>query len=106
MMVESKIEFAIEMIPKCIKQYKKLIKKDSILEKLTEGYIQELKENPYLGEKLRTNFDGWRSIHYYDNKYRIIYKIEQEPFPKIIILCIGHRKNAYSDLAKFLGMGF
>ena len=106
MMVESKIEFAIEMIPKCIKQYKKLTKKDTVLEKITESLIQELKENPYLGEELHTNFDGWRSIHYHGNKYRIIYKIEQEPFPKIIVLCIGHRKNAYSDLAKFLGMGF
>jgi len=105
-MVESKIEFAIEMIPKCIKQYKKLTKKDTVLEKITELLIQQLKENPYLGEELHINFDGWRSIHYHGNKYRIVYRIDQDTFPKIIILCIGHRKNAYSDLAKFLGMGF
>lgn len=106
MMVKAAVEFQIQVLEKCQKQYKKMVKKDIVLKKIIQIIMDELKLNPYLGEELHSNFDGWRAIHFHGNKYRIVYKIEIEPIPKIIILCIGHRKNAYSDLARLLGMGF
>jgi len=98
-------EFAIELLECCEKKYQKLIKKDNVLKQWTESYLEELKTNPYIGEKLEVNFPRFRSIHYLGNKYRIIYKIFYEPVPKIIICQIGHRSESYSDLAKLLHSG-
>jgi mRNA-degrading endonuclease RelE of RelBE toxin-antitoxin system len=109
MMVNSKQtqnpQFLVELVEYCEKKYHKLIKKDKVLEKWTENYLEELQTNPYLGEKLEVNFPGFRSIHYLGNKYRIIYKIIYEPVPKILVFEIDHRKNSYTDLAKAIGQG-
>ena len=98
-------QFSVELVEYCEKKYHKLIKKDKILEKWTENYLEELQTNPYIGEKLEVNFPGFRSIHYLGNKYRIIYKIIYEPVPKILVFEIDHRKNSYTDLAKAIGQG-
>ena len=100
-----KVHFTIDMLDCCSKKYKKLIKKDKVLKKWTENYLEELQTNPYIGEKLEVNFPGLRSIHFLGNKYRIIYKIIYEPIPTIKICEINHRKASYSDLAKTLGRG-
>ena len=110
MMVSSKqtqkqLQFSVEFVECCEKKYHKLIKKDKVLEKWTENYLLELQTNPYLGEKLEANFPGFRSIHFLGNKYRIVYKIIYEPFPKIQVFEINHRKSSYSDLAKAIGQG-
>lgn len=97
------LQFIVELVDYCERKCHKLIKKDKILEKWTENYLEELQTNPYLGEKLEVNFPGFRSIHYLGNKYRIIYKIIYEPIPKIIVFEIDHRKNSYTDLAKAIG---
>ena len=93
------------MLEYCEKKYKKLIKKDTKLQKWTETYLEELQENPYMGDKLLVNFPGFRSIHFLCNKFRIIYKIFDEPFPHILVYEVGHRKSSYSDLAKAIGQG-
>jgi len=109
MMVEIKKHttptFTIKMFDYCKKKFRKLVKKDSLLKEKTENYLQELQKNPYIGEKLTVNLPGLRSIHFLKNKYRIIYKIVDEPKPEIDILEIGHRNTSYADLAKFLGQG-
>ena len=79
----------------------KLCKKDGKLESHIESLLEELQSSPYLGEKLEVNFPGFRSIHFCGNKYRIIYKIYAET-QKILVLIIGCRKDAYSELAKWL----
>ncbi len=98
-------ELELEFTDPCKKEFGKLVKKDSILREITEKRIDELRLNPYAGEKLHANFPGWRSIHYLGNKYRIIYQLIEESTTKIIIHCIGHRKNAYSKLAKWVHQG-
>ena len=102
---KGEVKFAIEMLDCCTKKDKKLIKKDKVLQKWTENYLEELKINPYIGEKLEVNFPGFRSIHFLGNKYRIVYKIIYEPFTKIQVFEINHRKSSYSDLAKAIGQG-
>jgi len=100
-----KVQFTIVLLECCAKKYKKLSKKDNVLKKCTENYLEELKTNPYIGDKLEINFPGLRSIHYLGNKYRIIYKIIYEPVPTIVICEINHRKASYTDLAKTLRQG-
>jgi len=99
------LHFEVILVECCEKKYRKLIKKDKVLQKWTETYLQELQTNPYIGEKLEVNFPGFRSIHFLGNKYRIVYKIIYEPIPTIIVFEINHRKSSYSDLAKAIGQG-
>ena len=95
----------LELTTPCEKEFNKLTKKDKVLRKITEKILDELRLNPYTGEKLYANFPGWRSIHFLGNKYRIIYQLVEESATKIIIQCIGHRKNVYSKLAKWSDQG-
>tara|TARA_Y100001949_G_C15945774_1_gene312387 strand:- start:211 stop:549 length:339 start_codon:yes stop_codon:yes gene_type:complete len=98
-------DLEVEFTDPCMKEFGKLTKKDNKLRKITEKIIDELRLNPYAGEKLYANFPGCRSIHYLGNKYRIIYQLIEESATKITIQCIGHRKNAYSKLAKWTQQG-
>ena len=98
-------DYVIIILECCEKKYKKLAKKNPMLKKCTENLIDELKTTPYLGEKLHANFPGCRSIHFLQNKYRLVYKVIDESEPVIIVLEIGHRKSSYSDLAKALKQG-
>jgi addiction module RelE/StbE family toxin len=98
-------KYEIKMLEHCEKTYKKLVKKNNILQKWVETYLEELKTHPYMGEKLHANFPGCRSIHFLGNSYRIIYKVIDEPKPEILVLEISHRKDAYTDLAKALSQG-
>lgn len=102
--VENKPVFSLSMLDHCERKYRKLIKKDNILHKATETYLEELQTNPYIGEKLDANFPGMRSIHYLGNKYRIIYKVLTDTY-QIVVYEIDHRKSSYADLAKVLGQG-
>ena len=102
MMVE---RLELEFTDPCKKEFEKLTKKDKVFRKITEKILGELRLDPYTGEKLYANFPGWRSIHFLGNKYRIIYQLVEESATKIIIQCIGHRKNVYSKLAKWSDQG-
>ena len=95
----------LELTAPCKREFEKLTKKDKTLRKITEKILDELQLDPYTGEKLYANFPGWRSIHYLGNKYRIIYQLVEESATKIIVQCIGHRKNVYSKLAKWYDQG-
>ena len=102
MMVE---QLELELTIPCKREFEKLTKKDKVLRKITEKILDELQLDPYTGEKLYANLPGWRSKHYLGNKYRIIYELVEESTTKIIIQCIGHRKNVYSKLAKWSDQG-
>jgi len=83
----------------------KLIKKDKVIQGYVETYLKELQIHPNIGEELYANFPGCRSIHFLGNKYRIVYKVIDEPLPEILVCEIAHRKDAYTDLARALGQG-
>lgn len=102
---QSQIRYKIKMLERCERDYKKLIKKNTIIQRLVEIYLEELQTHPYIGEKLYENFPGCRSIHFRGNSYRIIYKVIDEPEPEILILEIGHRSSSYAELARILGQG-
>jgi len=102
---QNQLQFSVELVECCEKKYRKLIKKDKVLQRWTENYLEELKTNPCIGEKLVANFPGFRSIHFLGNKYRIVYKIIYEPIPTIMVFEINHTKSCLSDLAKAIGQG-
>ena len=102
---EEQKEYAIRMLDYCLKKYQKLIKKDTVLQKWVETYLKEIQTHPNIGEDLYANFPGCRSIHFLGNKYRIVYKVIDEPTPEILVCEIAHRKDAYIELARALGQG-
>jgi len=61
--------------------------KNQILKK-----IHALAENPYVGEKLHGEWQGFRKIRVGD--YRIVYTVEEE-VKILFIVKIGHRKDVY-----------
>lgn len=85
-----------------------------IKEKRISGQIKKriegLKENPDLqGKALLGELKGFRSIHVSDERYRIIYKIENEEV-MVYIIAIGIRKQGdkhdiYSLLKKLIDKG-
>jgi len=67
-------------------------KLDKSIQKRITKKIEELKENPYLGEALVGNLAGLWKLRIGD--YRITYKVERERL-LIFIIKAGHRKNIY-----------
>ena len=54
--------------------------------------LKELRENPYIGVPLVANLSGLWRLRMGD--YRVVYQIKNEELI-IMVLKIGHRKNAY-----------
>lgn len=102
---KSETLYTIKVLDRCKRDYLKLIKKNTTLQRWIETILGELKVRPYMGEKLFVNFPGCRSIHFCGNSYRIIYRILDETETEILILDIGHRSSSYIDLARILGQG-
>jgi addiction module RelE/StbE family toxin len=97
--------YSVKLLDRCKRDYLKLIKKNTELQRWIESILGELKVRPYMGEKLFANFPRCRSIHFGGNSYRIIYRILDEPEDEILILDIGHRSSSYTDLARILKQG-
>ncbi len=103
----SNVESDISLSPRCEKAYKKLAKRcDPKLLKIINESIDQLKINPNLGQELKQDLKGMRSIHINQFDYRIVYEVkENNPKNIITVHTISHRKNAYSDLSTYLGRG-
>ena len=81
--------YNIEFDKKAANFFKKL---DKNLQERIGKKINELENNPYLGEQLIGNLSGLRRLRIGD--YRVIYKVKNEQLI-ILILDVGHRKNIY-----------
>jgi mRNA interferase RelE/StbE len=82
--------FKIIISPKAIKELKllKFIHKEAV-----NLVIDDLKEDPFFGKKLRDNLLGKYS--YRIGVYRIIYKIN-EISNIVYIMSVGHRETVYN----------
>jgi addiction module RelE/StbE family toxin len=67
--------------------------------KMIRDSLNGLKENPYIGNQLRGELSGFRSLKI--KRYRVIYSIhEDENF--IDILYVGHRREIYEQFRLLL----
>jgi len=82
----------IQFIPEAVTDYKSL---DGSIKKLVNEKIDNLKENPYLGESLgnKNNIDltGYYKIYVSKKSYRIVYRIIKDGIEIIEIWGIGKR---------------
>ena len=67
--------------------------------KLIKAALQDLKENPYLGNELQEELVNYRSLK--PKRYRVIYSVDDES--RIVdILYVGHRRGVYENFRLLL----
>ncbi|MFQ5796312.1 MAG: type II toxin-antitoxin system RelE/ParE family toxin [Candidatus Bipolaricaulia bacterium] len=68
---------------------------DGGTQKQANKQFEKLKRNPELGDelghKMGVNLTGYRSLHFYKNQYRIVYRILEEQ-KKVVVWGIGVRE--------------
>jgi mRNA interferase RelE/StbE len=89
------MSYSIEFIPEAAKDYEGL---DGSIKKDVNRKIDELAENPFLGEKLGHKFNidltGFLKIYVHGKKYRIVYRlITPEVIEVVEIWGIGKREK-------------
>ena len=82
--------------------FKKL--KEKPLKEAFKRSIQELAENPYLGEVKQGDLHGiyGYDVKYKKNSYEIAYRIYEEEGKKIVIVLAGTRENFYEELKRYM----
>lgn len=83
------MRYQIRLEPKAEKELLKINSKDQI--RIIDA-LENLKENPHAGKKLKGNFQGAFCLRVWP--YRIIYEIFKQELI-IVIIRIGHRKDVY-----------
>jgi mRNA interferase RelE/StbE len=93
----------IQFIPEAIKDYRLL---DGSIKKLVNEKIDNLKDDPYIGEELgnknNINLTGYYKIYVAKKKYRIVYRIVKNEIEIIEIWGIGKRDKLeiYKEVGK------
>ena len=93
----------IQFIPEAEKDYKSL---DGSIKKLVNEKIDNLRDDPYIGEELgnKNNIDltGFYKIYVAKKKYRIVYRIVKDEIEIIEIWGIGKRDKfeIYEEVGK------
>ncbi len=98
------MDYTIVLIPEAVKDYDSL---DGSVKKSVNTKIDELKNNPFLGEKhgnkFNINLTGFYRIYAHAKKYRIVYRIiSPERIEVLEIWGIGKRgkEEIYQVLGK------
>lgn len=97
------MSYQIEFIIDAVKDYKEL---DGSIKKSVNKKLEELAENPFLGEKLGHKFNidlsGFLKIYVHGKKFRIVYRlISPEKIEVIEIWGIGKREK--EEIYKIIG---
>jgi mRNA interferase RelE/StbE len=88
------LTFAVLFRPKAAKSLRKL--QHSIGPRILES-VRRLEQSPEIGDQLKPS-RFWK-IRIGD--YRVIYEIDK-PSNQVIILFVGHRKNAYDEFSRLV----
>jgi mRNA interferase RelE/StbE len=59
---------------------------------VVKGYLEKLKENPFLGKPLEKELSGYYSLR--SKRFRIIYRIDHS-HKLIQVHYVGHRRDVY-----------
>jgi len=66
---------------------------------VVKGYVERLKENPFLGKPLEKELSGYYSLR--SKRFRIIYTIDDD-HQMIQVHHVGHRKDVYELFRELL----
>ncbi|NLN49088.1 MAG: type II toxin-antitoxin system RelE/ParE family toxin [Clostridiales bacterium] len=89
-------------LPPASKFLKKL--KDKKLKLIYKTKIDELIQDPYIGEMKMGDLSGLYGVNIYYNKtnYELAYTIEEEPEETLVIVHAGTRENFYDELKRYM----
>lgn len=89
-------------LPPASKFFKKL--KDKKLKLIYKTKIDELIQDPYIGEMKMGDLSGLYGVNIYYNKtnYELAYTIEEEPEETLVIVHAGTRENFYDELKRYM----
>lgn len=100
------VKYRIEFIPEAAKDYKGL---DGSVKKIVDKKLEELSENPFLGERLGNKFTidltGYLKLYVNNKSHRIVYRLlTPEKLEIIEIWGIGKRdkEEIYRTIGKRL----
>ena len=84
------------------KYFKKI--KDSKLKNLFQTTIDQIIENPYLGERKTGDLAGIYGVDFHYNKttYEVAYSIIKKDDLVVIVIFAGTRENFYEQLKRYL----
>jgi len=83
---------------------------DGTIKKQAKAQLRKLTLSPELGrslgKKMGLDLTEYRSLHFYGNKYRIVYKVD-EGKTRVIVAGIGRRESAqiYDVVTRRVGRG-
>ena len=67
--------------------------------KLIKSGLDELRQNPYLGDDLQEELSGFKS--YKIKRYRVLYAVDEEK-EVIRVYYVGHRRDVYEQFRDLL----
>ena len=82
--------YQIRVEPKAKKELKK-IKSEKDIKRIYQAFL-EIRKNPFLGKKLKGEFNGLYSLRIWP--YRIVYKIYRQQI-LVIVVRFSHRSRVY-----------
>ena len=91
----------LRILPPAAKFLKKL--KDNKLKKLYQEAIDEILENPQIGEEKTGDLKGVRGYDIYYNKinYELAYTVEYVEDEIVVVIMAGTRENFYDQLKRY-----
>ena len=91
----------LRILPPAAKFLKKL--KDKKLKKLYQEAIDEILENPQIGEEKTGDLKGVRGYDIYYNKinYELAYTVEYVEDEIVVVIMAGTRENFYDQLKRY-----
>ena len=94
------------MTGRCYRQLEKITRRDRQMHDIIYAELDKIMAYPEIGDHLQdpqfANMHSWHFTHPHSGKLRIIYKISNDK-REITVLAVGHRKNVYDDLMRYLG---
>ena len=101
------MSYEVVLIRAAQDDYNKL---DGAIKKQAKAQLLKLTVSPEsgqpLGKKMGLDLTDYRSLHFYGNKYRIVYKIDEDT-QRVIVVGIGRREKAeiYEAAPRRVGRG-
>lgn len=69
------------------------------VKRLVKDAVDELRQNPYLGDDLQDELAGFKSFK--PKRYRILYTVDDEK-KCVEIFYVGHRRDVYENFRRIL----
>ena len=93
--------FSVRITDFGLKGLRKIIRRNQKAEGEINKLIEGLKSTPEMGRELTSDLYGMRAVSSKDMEFRIVYGMDESD-RQVTVHAVGHRRNVYQNLARFL----